>query len=161
MTSIATKSRRAVAKHPLAVDFMYLRDRYAAWVEDLAERYREQFRRGELHGFDNADAEAGDTTPEDAPEGRWEAYRAPIHRLTDEIQAEHVGTDAFAHVLIACSPSVQLIDADEIFGAARRVAAQCVALDLLRIARRRGWYVTRPGEEPSDEQLGVTRRSAA
>ncbi|ACL65467.1 hypothetical protein A2cp1_2127 [Anaeromyxobacter dehalogenans 2CP-1] len=150
MTAVTKKGRRA--------DLLYLRDRYARWVEALAERvYQDRFRSGELHGFDEAYSALRD---EANARMDWE-YRVPIERVIDEIAAEHIATAADAHLIIACSPSANLLAEDGTYGSASFDAGQCVAFDLIRIARSRGWYRARPGEEPSNAQLGLARRRAA
>ncbi len=128
-----------------------LRAAYLRRVEKLALELRPRFVSGELHGFNDADAAADEAAHRRGARG----WRAPIHRLEKEVETTHVPTFSDAYVVLACSPSEGLLDGGTAIADARNVAAEAMTLDVLRIARRRGWYEPDPSEEPSREQLGA------
>lgn len=140
-------SRAAPVKQALEV----ISDEYVDRVERLAEQLRPRFERGELHGFDSTDCELDVA----ALAGRVADHLPPFFALCDGIQEAMVRSFADAWLILACSPSERLMDGGFLMENATAAAAQCLAYDVLRIARQRGWYVPGPEELPCREQLGA------
>ena len=126
-----------------------LRQDYARRVEALAERLRPRFESGELHGFREYD---GDRMDRAWCERRGEPfdpeYRPPAWRIEEEVRAADVVDFPTAYLVLACSPSEELMDGGTALSDVEGVASMAMAYDVIRVARRRGWYAPTPDEEP-------------
>lgn len=121
-----------------------LRKEYLERVEDIAERFRRRFVAGELRGW--RDGDAGES---------FERHdQAPLNILEEELLAEVKGS-ADAYAILLCSPSETLVDGAIALEDANAAAAQALARDVLRVARRRRWYVPARGETPTSRELGI------
>lgn len=80
--------------------------------------------------------------------------------VLERMCGEHFGLDdedgsesyRRACVVLACSPSTDAAPL-EAGGTVCQVAAEAIALDVLSIARARGWYTPAADEDPSNDKL--------
>lgn len=126
-----------------------MRAAYLRRLEELVLEFKPKFDSGELHGYDDADLAA-----DERARALGEGHQPPFWALEEEIEAL-VGSDVEAYFILAVSRSERLVDGGIPFENAKYAAASAVALDVLRIARERGWYELTPGEEPTPEQLAA------
>lgn len=105
-----------------------LKNLYRLRVETLAEKLRPRFESGELRGW----LESDNTAP-------WESVEQQF------LEAE-IPDIASAYLVLACSPSEAEDIDDGLLSDARSFAAECLATDVFREARRRGWWKPAPGE---------------
>lgn len=131
---------------PLGDALEPFREKYRRRLERIAVELRPRFVSGELHGFNDADERA-----DQADRG----HQASILRLEQELEERHVQSCADAYLILACSASEELVDGGRPLTDVQAAAAEAMALDLLRIARRRGWYRPDMSEEPSAAELGA------
>jgi hypothetical protein len=121
---------------------------YQQRIERLAEEVRPRFESGEFRGFIGEDLER-ELQERTLNPHRW---IAPRWRFADVVESKVEG-DADAYLILACSPSGDLVDGDYQLKAARTAAAECMSLDVFRIGLHEGWYKPGRGEEPSAEAL--------
>ena len=141
--AVAALARPAGAARREPTSLEQLREEYEQRVEAVAERFRARFVAGELRGWREGDA--GET---------FEKHdQAPLHVLEEELLREVKGADAY--LILACSRSQRLVDGAIPLEHADAAAAMAMALDVLRVARRCGWYVPAAGETPTNRELGL------
>jgi hypothetical protein len=118
-----------------------LRNAYNREIERIAEELRPRIESRELGGW------RGDDTPPDEP------YEGPdpMFRLEDEMRARIVTDEESGFLVLAVSPS----EHDDLHGDATYAAGDVAALDVMRVALARGWYVPRPEEHPSAATLAL------
>lgn len=108
-------------------------------VEGIAEWLQPRFQSGEFRGYLEKDFAGVSLT---APS------RSPFDLLIEELEAVFVPTLEDAHLVLACSPQVKVIDGSIGLAQAKWAAADCLAREVLLLARRRGWSVPQAGEGP-------------
>lgn len=132
----------------LSRQFEAARIEYQRQIEVLALELRPKFESGELRGYVDEDSEDG---RHGASSPRFKLERMALRRL--------VKTDASAYAILAVSPSEPMVDGGTTLADIRGAAGEAAALDLLRLARSRGWSKPANGETPTNRALGLRRGS--
>jgi hypothetical protein len=131
------------------------RPEYLRLVERIAEENKARFVSGELHGFNDADGDAIEDERLAGFYGPDHKYNPPGWAFEKELREKYAQGFPHAYLILACSPSEEIIDGGCQLADAQSAAGEALFLDVLRIARSRGWYTVTPGEEPTNEELGI------
>lgn len=105
-------------------------------VERLAARLRPRFEAGELRGWVDADFDS-------------EHPHSPFDDLAEIARRSMARTFSEAYLVLACSPEEENAEGSVDLASAKWAAADCVAREILSIARSRRWYTPLPGEGPA------------
>jgi hypothetical protein len=147
-----------------------LQAEYLQRIERIAEQLEPRFRAGELRGFNDADGKAETDARhawmEEHPKTKCRLphrldpyYSWPCNKLFDEVVRRlRLRDDRNACLVVAVSPSTDSLTVDSgrtLAGYAGDVASW----DVLRVARERRWYKPHRSETPTNEELGIGRRS--